>query len=179
MDTKPPTTLSGPQFSLETFRRFEPHLRVILEHFNRHEPLTFNPHPLACETYCSRIRDAIRAVIHNTHWTTTLDRQQLYNLRRDWIFSNRQPLIYCGPPQRRKPLGQPVQSLNPTISISQDEIDAQDEEILFALCILKNNNLIMQPIVVCNLTTEQKNKINEKFKNVELEHLEPLKTLLI
>lgn len=171
--------LYSERFSERAWRKYEPAVRTLIHRYNNNEPITFDPGESA-ETFICRCRDACRGLLH-WQYKTDLDRTDIYNFRKDWIFRKINNQVYCGPSQSRTQpaIIHPVQEMNTTAGPPKPgEIDGTDTDALNAVLLLKSKGAWPDPVIVTGLTTEQTQEL-EQNHNVVVEPTEPGKHVIV
>lgn len=155
---------SNDLFSEASFRRFEDDIRLIARTYP--SPITLRPQSLKLATYTTRLRSSMNAYINST-WASDISREIVFEIRKEFEF---QPdlitrSLYIGPRKSHKVQGAVADMQGMKVDAI---IDASEYEIIHALCVLKNRNLIEGVVSVKNLGADIAFSLLEQFPNVAI-----------
>lgn len=149
--------------SEQNFRRLENDIRMIVRNYP--SATVLRPSELKLSTYAVCLRSAMAAFINST-WASDIDRDKVLLVRSEFeVQPNAVMNTVTVGPRKRQMMRNEIKQASTHMTINS-VIDALDEEILHAVCVLKNRNLLPGEIKLINLTNAEAFRLSEQYFNL-------------
>lgn len=151
--------------SWRNFQKLEPMIATVCAHFPK--TVTFHPKELAPSTFLTYLKSAMMTFLHHDcQWPASFTKEKIQNLFESGLameYNNVEKSVTVSCKQHETNF-----NLNQT-SVSIDEmVSGDDEDVVFAIALLKDREVLKSPVMFSGLSDSLISRLSEKFANISI-----------